>query len=156
MKNSAQKNPLLRTITVITLLSVLATGCGSTKEKDQQYTIANFDNILPTKVHTITATGQSDIGALNDAANAAASFCAANKGHAEFLDHITKYKGITDKQKHIIVHANTALNTSNSVFSNRDYNVTLRFKCLSPRQEKYLAQVTKQMADDNNKAKKAE
>lgn len=150
MGSSTKKSWLtLFTTTILFIFTLsLTASCSSNKEKDEEYTIGHVNNTSPIHVYTITATSKDDIKALNEAANVAARLCAATNERAEVLENHAKYQGMTDKQKNIVEQANTALNKSNGTFSELDYKVTIRFRCLPRDHEKSLVKIANQLAGD--------
>lgn len=145
-----KKNWLTHFTATILFFSILllTTSCSSNKEKDEEYTIGHVSDTPPIHVYIITATSKDDIKALNEAANVAVRLCATTNERAEVLENHAQYQGMTDKQKNIVEQANTALNKSNGTFSELDYKVIIRFRCLPRDHEKSLVKIANQLAGD--------
>lgn len=135
--------PLLYTIAITSIFFM--TGCSKDKKTDD---LPLNNNQPPIHVYTISATAKDYIQALNEATKVAVGLCSKTKERTEILENHIKYQGMTEKQKEIITKANNTLAKSNGTFSDLDYKITIRFRCLSQDQERSLIRIANQMAGD--------
>lgn len=84
----------------------------------------------PIHIYTVWSKSAKDIDALNNAANEAVRFCAAQKKQPEIAEYKTTYLGLTDKQKKLVEKANKEFNEYNDTTSDRDYKITVKFYCI--------------------------